>query len=170
MQKIRILITGGTFDKTYNELTGELYFKDSHLPEMLKLGRSNLDLEIRTLMMIDSLHMTDEDRQIILRQCGKAPEQHIVITHGTDTMAETAGVLGRAIHGKTIVLTGAMIPYKFGSSDGLFNLGSALAFAQTLPPGVYIAMNGRYFPWDGVRKNRRTGIFEEVQSGDGHGR
>jgi L-asparaginase len=162
MQKIRIFITGGTFDKAYNELTGELYFKDSHLPEMLKLGRSNLDLEIRTLMMIDSLHMSEDDRHIILEQCRKAPENHIVITHGTDTMAETAAVLGRGTSGKTIVLTGAMIPYKFGSSDGLFNLGSALAFAQTLPPGVYVAMNGRYFPWDGVRKNRRTGMFEEV--------
>lgn len=164
MEPIRIFITGGTFDKNYNELTGELFFQDSHLPEMLKLGRSNLHVQVSTLMMIDSLNMTDEDRQIILRQCRSAPERRIVITHGTDTMVETAGVLAGGVGEKTVVLTGAMIPYKFGSSDGLFNLGSALAFAQTLAPGVYVAMNGRYFPWDGVRKNRQTGMFEEVQA------
>jgi len=162
MSRIRIFVTGGTFDKTYNELTGELYFKDSHLPEMLKLGRCNLEVEVRTLMMIDSLHMTDDDRQIILQQCRTAPESRIVITHGTDTMVETAGVLAQGIGDKTIVLTGAMIPYKFGSSDGLFNLGSALAFAQTLPSGVYVAMNGRYFSWERVRKNRKTGMFEDT--------
>jgi L-asparaginase len=163
MEPIRIFVTGGTFDKEYNELNGELYFKDSHLPEMLKLGRSNLDLQVRTLMMIDSLHMTDDDRQIILQQCRNVPESRLVITHGTDTMVVTAGVLARGIAGKTVVLTGAMIPYKFGSSDGLFNLGSALAFAQSLPPGVYVAMNGRYFPWNRVRKNRKTGVFEEAE-------
>jgi len=168
MQRIRIFITGGTFDKEYNELTGELYFKDSHLPEMLKLGRSNLDLEVRTLMMIDSLQMTDDDRQIILQQCRKVPESRIVITHGTDTMVRTAEMLAQDVTGKTIVLTGAMIPYKFGSSDGLFNLGSALAFAQTLPPGVYVAMNGRYFPWNRVRKNRQTGMFEESDDAGVH--
>jgi L-asparaginase len=162
MHPIRIFVTGGTFDKAYNELTGELFFKDSHLPEMLKLGRCNLQVEVRTLMMIDSLQMTDDDRQIILQQCRNVPESRIVITHGTDTMVETAAVLARGIADKTVVLTGAMIPYKFGSSDGLFNLGSALAFAQTLPAGVYVAMNGRYFPWDRVRKNRRTGMFEEL--------
>jgi L-asparaginase len=165
MEAIRIFITGGTFDKAYNELTGELFFKDSHLPEMLKLGRCNLDVQVRTLMMIDSLHMTDDDRQIILQQCRSAPENRIVITHGTDTMVETAGVLARRVTDKTIVLTGAMIPYKFGSSDGLFNLGSALAFAQTLPPGVYVAMNGRCFAWNRVRKNRKTGMFEEAEAG-----
>ena len=168
MQRIRIFITGGTFDKEYNELTGELYFKDSHLPEMLKLGRSNLDLEVRTLMMIDSLQMTDDDRQIILQQCRKVPESRIVITHGTDTIVRTAEMLAQDVTGKTIVLTGAMIPYKFGSSDGLFNLGSALAFAQTLPPGVYVAMNGRYFPWNRVRKNRQTGMFEESDDAGVH--
>jgi L-asparaginase len=162
MEPIRIFVTGGTFDKTYNELTGELFFKDSHLPEMLELGRSNLEVEIRTLMMIDSLGMTDDDRQIILQHCRNAPESRIVITHGTDTMVETAGVLAGGIADKTVILTGAMIPYKFGSSDGLFNLGSALAFAQTLPPGVYVAMNGRYFAWNRVRKNRKTGMFEEA--------
>jgi len=162
MKPIRIFVTGGTFDKTYNELTGELYFKDSHLPEMLKLGRANLELNIRTLMMVDSLQMTEDDRQIILQNCRGAAEDRIVITHGTDTMVETAARLAQGVSDKTIVLTGAMIPYKFGSSDGLFNLGSALAFAQTLPPGVYVAMNGRYFPWDCVSKNRKTGMFEDT--------
>ena len=161
-EPIRLFITGGTFDKEYDELTGQLYFKESHLPEMLKLGRCNLPLEIRTLMMIDSLEMTDADRNLILEQCRSAPESRIVITHGTDTMADTARALA-VVQGKTIVLTGAMVPYKFGSSDGLFNLGSALAFAQTLTPGVYVAMNGRYFRGDSVRKNRQTGMFEEIE-------
>ena len=162
MTPIRIFITGGTFDKEYDELTGRLYFEDSHVHEMLKLGRCNLHLEIRTLMMIDSLEMTAADREIIVEQCRSAPESRIVITHGTDTIVETARALADSIHEKTVVLTGAMIPYKFGSSDGLFNLGSALAFAQTLTPGVYIAMNGRHFPADRVRKNRETGMFEEL--------
>src|SRR5690349_5801743 len=162
MERIRILITGGTFDKDYNELTGQLYFQDSHLPEMLKLGRCNLDLEVRTLMMIDSLDMSDDDRQIILKHCRHAPERRIVITHGTDTMVQTAAALAGKVPDKTIVLTGAMVPYKFGSSDGLFNLGSALAFVQTLSPGVYVAMNGRYFRHDQVRKNREKGEFDDV--------
>ena len=161
--KILVCITGGTFDKEYHELDGTLFFKDTHLPEMLKLGRCKVDVEVRTLMLIDSLDMTDADREIILQYCRKSKETRIVITHGTDTMEETARLLGRSITNKTIVLTGAMVPYKFGSSDGLFNLGSALAFAQTLPPGVYIAMNGQYFKWDNVKKNRKTGVFEEVR-------
>ena len=161
---IRIFITGGTFDKEYNEITGQLFFKDTHMPELLKLGRSRIDVDIRTLMMIDSLEMTDTDRELIARHCREADEHQIVITHGTDTMADTAAVLAQLVTGKTIVLTGAMIPYKFGSSDGLFNLGSALAFAQTLPPGVYVAMNGRYFVAGNVRKNRQTGAFEELRS------
>ena len=159
---IRVFITGGTFDKEYNELDGKLFFKDTHLPEMLKLGRNKVEVDIRTLMLVDSLEMTDADRQIIVEQCRKCKEDRIVITHGTDTMVETAKVLGQSINDKTIVLTGAMVPYKFGSSDGLFNLGSSLAFAQTLPEGVYVAMNGRYFIWNNVRKNRKTGEFEEV--------
>jgi len=158
---IRILITGGTFDKEYDEINGRLFFKDSHLPEMLMLGRARLALEVRTLMMVDSLDMTDADRTLITEQCRATPGERIVITHGTDTMAESARFLAERVQGKTIVLTGAMIPYKFGSSDGLFNLGSALAFVQTLPSGVYVAMNGRYFGAAGVRKNKQTGIFEE---------
>jgi L-asparaginase len=161
--RIRIFITGGTFDKEYDELDGRLYFRNTHLTEMLELGRSRVDVDIRTLMMIDSLDMTDADRQLILDQCRKAREEKILITHGTDTMEVTAQALGKAIKDKTIVITGAMVPYKFGSSDGLFNLGSALAFLQTLPRGVYIVMNGRCFAWDNVHKNRKTGTFEEVR-------
>jgi L-asparaginase len=157
---IRIFVTGGTFDKEYNELEGSLFFKDTHVPEMLHLGRCRLEPAVRTLMMIDSLEMTDADRQAILEQCRKSREERIVVTHGTDTMELTARVLGEAGLAKTIILTGAMVPYKFGSSDGLFNLGSALAFVQTLPHGVYVAMNGRHFPWDDCRKNRKTGVFE----------
>jgi L-asparaginase len=160
--KIRIFITGGTFDKEYNELEGSLFFKDTHLPEMLTLGRCKLEVDIRTLMMVDSLDMSDADRHLIVEQCRKTKENRIIITHGTDTMEVTAALLGDQVKNKTIVLTGAMIPYKFGSSDGLFNLGSALAFVQTLPHGVYIAMNGRYFHSNNVRKNRKTGQFEEV--------
>jgi L-asparaginase len=159
---IRLFVTGGTFDKEYDERNGSLYFKDTHLRDMLKLGRCLLDVEIRTLMMIDSLDMDDEDREVILGQCRKCDRDRIVITHGTDTMEITARLLGENITGKTIVLTGAMIPYAFGSSDGLFNLGSALAFAQSLPVGVYIVMNGRCFTWDNVRKNRDVGAFEEL--------
>jgi L-asparaginase len=160
---IQIFITGGTFDKEYNELNGELFFKDTHLPEMLRLGRSRLSVDVKTLLMIDSLDMTDEDREMIARECSKTESDRILITHGTDTMVETAIKLAALVKSKTIVLTGAMIPYKFGSSDGLFNLGSALAFVQSLPNGVYVAMNGRYFNWDNVWKNRKTGQFEEVQ-------
>jgi L-asparaginase len=160
---IRIFVTGGTFDKEYNEITGELFFKDTHLQEMLRLGRSRLKVDIRTLMMIDSLDMTDADRELIAGHCIKADEQKIVITHGTDTMADTARMLASRVLDKTVVLTGAMIPYKFGSSDGLFNLGSALAFVQALPKGVYVAMNGRIFNWDNVRKNKQTGEFEELR-------
>ncbi len=163
--KIRVLITGGTFDKTYDEIHGRLFFKDSHLPEMLELGRSRLDLDIRTLMMIDSLEMTDADRSIIAGQCLAAPGNRIVITHGTDTMADTARFLAERVKDKTVVLTGAMVPYSFGSSDGLFNLGSALAFVQVLPHGVYVAMNGRCFDAGNVLKNKQTGIFEEVNGG-----
>lgn len=159
---IRIFVTGGTFDKEYNELTGELFFQDTHMPEMLKLGRSRVQVDIRTLMMIDSLEMTDMDRELIARHCAEADEEQIIITHGTDTMSETARLLAEKVTGKTIVLTGAMIPYKFGSSDGLFNLGSALAFVQTLPQGVYVAMNGKYFDGTNVRKNKQTGEFEKV--------
>src|SRR5512144_2898774 len=146
--KIRILVTGGTFDKEYNELNGQLFFRSSHVPEMLRLGRSRVDTEIDVVMMMDSLDMIDADRARIVARAAASPERRIVITHGTDTMVETARALAHArLDGRTIVLTGAMVPYAFGSSDGLFNLGSALSFVQTLEPGVYLAMNGRQFRW-----------------------
>lgn len=163
---IRIFVTGGTFDKTYDEIRGALTFTETHLAEMLKLGRSRVPVTLTTLMMIDSLDMTAADRELIARACADCAESRIVITHGTDTMVETAAAIATtgsgAGGGKTIVLTGAMVPYAFGSSDGLFNLGSALSFAQVLPPGVYIAMNGQRFTWDRVRKNRETGVFEQI--------
>ena len=159
---IRIFVTGGTFDKKYDEIRGRLSFGDTHLAEMLRLGRSRVPVSVRTLMMVDSLEMTDADRELIVRNCAQCDETCIVITHGTDTMVETAAALAQGVPGKTIVLTGAMIPYAFGSSDGLFNLGSALSFAQVLPTGVYIAMNGQCFPWDRVRKNKEAGVFESL--------
>src|SRR5262245_14936729 len=159
---IRIFVTGGTFDKTYDEIRGQLSFGGTHLPEMLRLGRSHVDVSVRTLMMIDSLEMTDADRALIVRNCQQCEESCIVITHGTDTMVETAAALARGVAGKTIVLTGAMIPYAFGSSDGLFNLGSALSLVQALPAGVYIATNGRYSEWDKVRKNVTASICEPL--------
>ncbi len=159
---IKLLITGGTFDKEYNELNGELFFRKTHLLEMLSLGRNRVPVKVKTLMMIDSLFMNAGHRRKILKECVSSKEKRIVITHGTDTMPETARVLGPAVKDKTVVLTGAMVPYKFGSSDGMFNLGSALSFAQVLPPGVYIAMNGRYFNWNNCRKNKAKGEFEEI--------
>jgi len=162
--KIALLITGGTFDKEYNELNGELFFKKTHVPEMLNMGRSLVNTRVDTLMMKDSLRMTDADRQVIAAACKKAKESAIVITHGTDTMEETARFLAPLIKRKTVILTGAMVPYKFGSSDGLFNLGSALAYAQLQPPGVYVAMNGQCFLWDNVRKNKKKGVFEARKS------
>lgn len=159
---VRIIVTGGTFDKEYNELDGSLFFRRTHVQEMLTLGRCRVPVKIETLMMIDSLNMTAADRRKILAACRRAKETRLVVTHGTDTMAETARVLGPAVRDKTVVLTGAMVPYKFGSSDGLFNLGSAISFAQSLPAGIYVAMNGRAFDWDKVRKNRAKGEFEAV--------
>jgi len=160
--QIAVFATGGTFDKEYNELNGKLYFKQTHIPEMLALGRSRVLVRIQILMLKDSLDMTSADRQKIASACRQAKEQRIVITHGTDTMERTACFLAKRVSGKTVVLTGAMVPYKFGSSDGPFNLGSALALAQVLPPGIYVAMNGRYFTWDSVTKNRNIGVFESI--------
>lgn len=160
---IRILVTGGTFDKEYDELSGRLFFKETHIHEMLRLGRCRVPVALETVMMIDSLEMTGADREAIVRRCRESPEDQVVVTHGTDTMVETAAVLGAASIGKTIVLTGAMVPWAFGSSDGLFNLGSALSFAQLLPAGVYVAMNGRRFDWTDVRKDRTSGVFEMLR-------
>lgn len=162
---IRILVTGGTFDKEYDELTGRLSFRNTHIQEMLRLGRNRANVSVQVLLMMDSLEMTADHRARIVDACLDAHESQIVVTHGTDTMVETAAVIAAAsalLSGKTIVLTGAMVPYAFGSSDGLFNLGSALSFVQVLPPGVYLAMNGRWFAWDRVRKNRASGVFEAI--------
>ncbi len=161
---IKLLITGGTFDKEYNELNGLLYFKNTHVPEMLTMARSQLDVEVKTLMMVDSLEITEVQRALIVSECAKAEQDKIVITHGTDTMTITAKRIAEVVKDKTIVLTGAMMPFKFGSSDGLFNMGSALAFVQILEPGVYIAMNGKYFHWENVEKNRMYGRFEGKSS------
>jgi len=162
MTAIRILVTGGTFDKEYDMMTGRLYFQDTHLREIFEIGRCNLNVKIRTLMMIDSLDMTDEDREAIVHNCKNSQENRIVITHGTDTMSNTAELIAKEKIDKTIVLTGALIPYKFGASDAFFNLGSSLAFAQTLPSGVFISMHGRYFEAGSVEKNRDTGFFEPL--------
>lgn len=161
---IQVFITGGTFDKEYDYISGKLFFKDTHLHEMFERGRCYVDIDIKTLMMVDSLEMTEADREIIVHNCKRSASNKILITHGTDKMVETASFLSQSgVEGKTIVLTGAMIPYAFGtSSDGFFNLGSALAFVQTLAPGIYVAMNGRYFDWHNVKKNIKTGIFEEL--------
>ena len=164
MNPIKIFVTGGTFDKEYNELNGELYFKKTHLHEMLELGRSELKVDIETLMMKDSLDMSDSDRNSIVKKCFESKENKILITHGTDTMVKTAKLLSAKITTKTIVLTGAMIPYKFGSSDGLFNLGSALSFLQSLPYGIYIAMNGNIYNWNNVKKNKELGLFQSLEN------
>jgi L-asparaginase len=155
----RIIVTGGTFDKHYDAIKGELTFKESHLPAILSQARITVPVQIEVNQLIDSLHMTDAHRQSVLAACRAAPESAIAVIHGTDTMAETAQVVGRAGLAKTIVFTGAMVPYSVQGSDALFNLGFALAMAQALPHGTYIAMNARVFPWDDVRKDRSGGIF-----------
>jgi len=157
---IRIIITGGTFDKQYDEIRGSLTFKDSHLPEILKFVRCSVPIELELNQLIDSLDMHTSNRLKVLESCRRAPEDQIVITHGTDTMVETAAVLGEAGLAKTIVLTGAMVPYVFSNSDAVFNLGCAVTAVQLLPHGVFIAMNGRVFAWDKVRKNKEVGLFE----------
>ena len=160
---IKIFVTGGTFDKEYNEINGTLAFKQTHMKEILALGRAKVEVDITALMLKDSLDITGSERELIVQKCLSTPHDKIIVTHGTDTMTETAKALAQKVKGKTIVLTGAMIPYAFGSSDGLFNMGSALAFVQTLPAGVYIAMNGRWFNWDNVVKNREAGEFQTIK-------
>ncbi len=159
---VRVFVTGGTFDKEYDELRGTLDFRETHVQAMLTRGRCGLTVTVQVLMMVDSLDMSDAQRGAIVAACALCPDSQIVITHGTDTLVDTARALALGIRDKTIVLTGAMVPYAFGSSDGLFNLGSAVSFVQTLPPGVYVAMNGKWFAWDNVRKNRDAGVFEAL--------
>ncbi len=159
---LRILATGGTFDKHYDELSGQLGFADSHLPEAIRRARITVPVALQLLPLLDSLDMQDEDRRRVLEACRAAAETTLVIVHGTDTMRETAQVLGAAALGKTIVLTGAMIPYEIANSDALFNFGFAVGVVQTLPAGVYVAMNGQVFTWDRVQKNRSQGAFEAV--------
>jgi L-asparaginase len=165
--RIAILATGGTFDKEYKELDGTLYFRGTHVKEMLALGRARLPVRLHVLMMKDSLQMDDDDRRLILTECLSCSEGRIVVTHGTDTMEYTARFLEGRIPGKTVILTGAMKPYTFGSSDGMFNLGSALSFVQVVPEGVYIAMNGRLFRPREVRKDRQRGVFVAIRGGGG---
>lgn len=162
---LRIIATGGTFDKHYDEIRGELTFANSHLPEVIQRARITVPLALEVLPLLDSLDMQDDDRTRVLDACSKANENAIVIIHGTDTMRETAQVLGAAALNKTIVLTGAMVPYEIAGSDALFNFGFAAGVAQTLPAGVYVAMNGQVFPWDRVRKNRAAGVFETASGG-----
>ncbi len=157
---LRIIATGGTFDKHYNELNGVLGFADSHLPEVIKRSRITISAELEVVSLLDSLDMQDTDRQKVLDACQAASEKAIVIVHGTDTMRETAEVLGPVMKDKTIVFTGAMIPYEIANSDALFNFGFACGVAQILPPGVYVAMNGTIFTWDNVTKNKTAGVFQ----------
>jgi L-asparaginase len=159
---LRLIATGGTFDKHYDELSGKLGFAESHLPQVIARTRMTIPIELETLPLLDSLDMQDADRQRVLAACQAATEKAIVIIHGTDTMPDTAGVLGAARLDKTIVLTGAMIPYEIANSDALFNLGFASGVAQTLPAGVYVAMNGKVFSWNNVTKNRAAGVFEPL--------
>jgi L-asparaginase len=161
-ESIRILITGGTIDKEYNPLRGELTFSKSHLSNMLDQVRCRVRFVLEEIMLKDSLEMRGEDREEILKRCTNCSENNVVVTHGTDTMVETARFLGKNLKGKTLVLVGAMIPYAFGASDALFNLGCAFSAVQTLPPGVYVTMNGKIFSWNNVRKNRESGEFEEI--------
>lgn len=157
---IRVIVTGGTFDKHYDEIRGELTFKESHLPEILKLTRVTIPVEIENNQLIDSLHMQDANRRSVLEACQRAPESRIIITHGTDTMTDTAAILGPAAIPKTIVITGAMIPYQVQGSDALFNFGTAFSAVQILPEGVWIVMNGCIFRWDEAKKNRAIGAFQ----------
>jgi len=164
IMKIRLFITGGTIDKVYNQSNGELEFDQTHFPEILKRARIEVDLSIEELLLIDSLDMVDADRELILEKCVKCDEKFILITHGTDTMCETAKLLGKNTINKTIVLFGSMVPYAVSDSDAFFNFGCALASVQLLKAGVYIAMNGRILPWQDVEKNRSLGIFQARSS------
>lgn len=158
--QVRVIVTGGTFDKHYDAIKGELTFKASHLPAILEQARVTLPVAFEINQLIDSLEMRDVHRASVLAACARATEKYLVVIHGTDTMALTASVIGAAALDKTVVLTGAMIPYSVQGSDALFNLGFAMAAAQTLPVGTFVAMNGRVFGWQDVQKNKQGGVFE----------
>lgn len=162
-EAIRILITGGTIDKEYDPLTAELTFAKSHLSNILSQVKCRAWFALEEMMLKDSLQMRSEDREEVLKKCADSQENKIIVTHGTDTMVETALVLGSHVKGKTIVLVGAMIPYAFGASDALFNLGCAFAAVQAVAQGVYITMNGKIFSWNDVRKNKESGEFEKLK-------
>ena len=157
---IRVIVTGGTFDKVYDALQGQLELKSSHIQEILEMVRCTQPFEVEVNQLTDSLYMTDEQRLSILEACSKATEEKIVIIHGTDTMTETAKLIGHANLKKTIVLTGALIPYSVKHTDAVFNLGAAFNSVQCLPNGVFICMNGKIFNWTNVQKNKELGIFE----------
>ena len=162
--KVRLLITGGTIDKVYNQSNGELEFDKTHFPEMVKRSRVEVDLTLEEIMLLDSLDMVDKERDIIVDSCMSCEEDFILITHGTDTMCDTARLIGESNIDKTIVLFGAMVPYAVNNSDALFNFGCALGSLQLLESGVYVAMNGRVLPWDDVEKNRALGVFQVIDS------
>ena len=159
-----VIAAGGTFDKHYDELSGKLGFGSSVLPAVIAQSRIGLPVRLEELPLLDSLDMQQEDRQRIVEACRRAPEDRIVVIHGTDTMADTAQMLGQANLGKTIVLTGAMIPYAIANSDALFNFGMAVGAVQALPPGVHVVMSGQVFAWNNVRKDRTLGVFERLQN------
>jgi L-asparaginase len=160
--KIKLLITGGTIDKTYNHLTGELGFTKTNIRNIINQSRTTIDIATEVLFLKDSLDFEDSDRNLILNKCINSEEKHILISHGTDSMVKTANLLALNISGKTIVLFGAMIPYSINNSDSLFNFGTALCAIQTKKIGTYIAMNGRVFDYNKVDKNRKLGIFKSV--------
>lgn len=162
MDKLRIIVTGGTFDKTYDPVSEQLTFWQTHVPEMLEKARFHLAYQIETPFMVDSLFMSNLDRAAIAEKCKVCEEKNIVITHGTGTMVETAQAIARLNLDKTVVLTGAMVPYQIDNSDAFFNLGGAVVVAQCLPHGVFIVMNGEVFPHDNVRKNLGRGEFEKI--------
>ena len=160
---IKLLTTGGTIDcESVDEISKEYSFAESYIPKMVQQSRITVQVDVEHVMSKDSLLMTDVDRELILQKCISCNHDKIIITHGTDTLAETAVYLGEKVKNKTIVLVGAIIPYNKESSDALFNLGTAVASVQLLPYGVYISMNGRVFTWNNVKKNKELGIFEMI--------
>lgn len=159
---IRFIETGGTIDKQYNLSDGSLYFTQTSIPNMLKQGRCTVDITHQTLELLDSLEMTEDYRANVLSICKSCEEDQIIISHGTDTMTETAQSLDELGLDKTVVLFGAMIPNSIDYSDAFFNLGAAVTAVQCLNKGVFVVMNGKVFEASNVVKNRQKGEFERV--------